>query len=76
MSQPACEPAPVLECIDCGSGQDFGVCRKCDRGHGYLVYRNAAGDSPEADPESDDLPIGPRRLSDGDGVPLPLITDH
>ena len=33
---------PVLERVDCGGGSLFGVCRKCGRGHGLVVFRRDA----------------------------------
>lgn len=35
------EPAKSLEYINCGSGQDYGICRACGRGHGHVIFRRA-----------------------------------
>ena len=30
-----------LTYINCGSGQDYGICRACGRGHGHVIFRRA-----------------------------------
>ena len=32
------KPSPLY--VDCGSGQDYGICRKCDKGHGHVLIRD------------------------------------
>ena len=29
---------PAMEYINCGSGQDYGICTVCGKGHGHVIF--------------------------------------
>ena len=40
------DPAGIYaERRDCGSGQDYGICRECGRGHGFILMSSTVSDA-------------------------------
>ena len=41
---------PAMEYINCGSGQDYGICTVCGKGHGHVVFTAGTPAYPPGDP--------------------------